>query len=412
MASPASLIPNQASGSSRNDAVRGDWVNACSHIKAECDHDEIRGRHGGHAASLLSLPTHQAFPASALPPESTPKKALREEGNNNAKVRDEDAMIKREGTHSCEGSSGAGSGGNEIGDGTSSSAVGLSSEAEGRGPESDVEALKALAASRVATGGKWRRGKWTPEEEVYVNRVTEAFHQGLLPLAAGTTLRSYLADKLNCDPMRITKKFSGVGSIGKCIFHPCMPPQPLKMAEAMVELDRLEAIWRRRLEEIRAVEYEFQQSASLSSQGSATSPSFPPSLGPSLPPSFYQQHYPPQQYPQHHPPYPYHPQHHPHGPHPPATGVPPSSYPDSCGAWQGPPSLPRAPPLPPSSLPSEPTSSSVLSLPPGLPSGAPAPGSRPSQRVVAVGALCIISIPPPFLSPSLNVPRRWPPLSS
>jgi len=58
-------------------------------------------------------------------------------------------------------------------------------------------------------GVKWRRGKWTPEEEAYVSRVTEAFHQGLLPLAAGTTLRSYLSDKLNCDPMRITKKFSG-----------------------------------------------------------------------------------------------------------------------------------------------------------------------------------------------------------
>ena len=65
-------------------------------------------------------------------------------------------------------------------------------------------------------GVKWRRGKWTSEEEVYVNRVTEAFHQGLLPLAAGTTLRSYLSDKLNCDPMRITKKFSG----GTCLVLP------------------------------------------------------------------------------------------------------------------------------------------------------------------------------------------------
>ena len=34
--------------------------------------------------------------------------------------------------------------------------------------------------------------------------------QGLLPLASGTTLRAFLAERLQCDRMRITKKFRGV----------------------------------------------------------------------------------------------------------------------------------------------------------------------------------------------------------
>ncbi|GMI32532.1 hypothetical protein TrCOL_g3270 [Triparma columacea] len=65
-----------------------------------------------------------------------------------------------------------------------------------------------------------RRGKWTPEEESYVNAVIYHFNQGTLPVPAGTTLRSYLSEKLNCDPMRITKKFTGEEAIGKRVFKP------------------------------------------------------------------------------------------------------------------------------------------------------------------------------------------------
>eukprot|EP00629_Pelagomonadales_sp_RCC1024_P011163 CAMPEP_0119275982 /NCGR_PEP_ID=MMETSP1329-20130426/14658_1 /TAXON_ID=114041 /ORGANISM="Genus nov. species nov., Strain RCC1024" /LENGTH=58 /DNA_ID=CAMNT_0007276403 /DNA_START=107 /DNA_END=280 /DNA_ORIENTATION=- len=56
--------------------------------------------------------------------------------------------------------------------------------------------------------GQLRRGKWTIEEEEYVERVIKDFNSGLLDAAPGTTLRSYLADALACDPMRITKKFT------------------------------------------------------------------------------------------------------------------------------------------------------------------------------------------------------------
>lgn len=65
-----------------------------------------------------------------------------------------------------------------------------------------------------------RRGKWTVEEETYVARVIRDFNNGFLDAPAGTTLRTYLSDKLNCDPMRITKKFTGDSCIGKRVFHP------------------------------------------------------------------------------------------------------------------------------------------------------------------------------------------------
>eukprot|EP01036_Dinobryon_divergens_P041318 gene41318-54760_t len=65
-----------------------------------------------------------------------------------------------------------------------------------------------------------RRGKWGPEEEIYVMEIISDFHRGLLNLPPGTTLRQYLSCQLNCDPMRITKKFTGEACIGKCSFAP------------------------------------------------------------------------------------------------------------------------------------------------------------------------------------------------
>jgi hypothetical protein len=60
-----------------------------------------------------------------------------------------------------------------------------------------------------------RRGKWTPEEEAYANRLIEEFKNGMLPIADGTTLRTFLSKLLNCDPMRISKKYVGNNCIGK-----------------------------------------------------------------------------------------------------------------------------------------------------------------------------------------------------
>eukprot|EP00540_Astrosyne_radiata_P019888 CAMPEP_0116867836 /NCGR_PEP_ID=MMETSP0418-20121206/26846_1 /TAXON_ID=1158023 /ORGANISM="Astrosyne radiata, Strain 13vi08-1A" /LENGTH=585 /DNA_ID=CAMNT_0004503707 /DNA_START=454 /DNA_END=2211 /DNA_ORIENTATION=+ len=119
-----------------------------------------------------------------------------------------------------------------------------------------------------------RRGKWTVEEEAYVARVIQDFNSGYLNAPAGTTLRSYLSEKLHCDPMRITKKFTGDACIGKRVFHPAVrcPSNTAAIDKAQVsvgltgfvaccrlrsdkmdlplqtELDALERRWRRRLE--------------------------------------------------------------------------------------------------------------------------------------------------------------------
>lgn len=55
------------------------------------------------------------------------------------------------------------------------------------------------------------------EEEDYALMLIRHFKSGHLKdePASGVTLRAYLADKLDCEPMRITKKFNGDASIGK-----------------------------------------------------------------------------------------------------------------------------------------------------------------------------------------------------
>eukprot|EP01032_Pedospumella_encystans_P020012 gene20012-22746_t len=67
-----------------------------------------------------------------------------------------------------------------------------------------------------------RKGKWTVEEERYSNKVIEYFNNGILRLdehERGITLRAYLAQKLSCDPMRITKKYTGSSCLGKRVYH-------------------------------------------------------------------------------------------------------------------------------------------------------------------------------------------------
>ena len=60
-----------------------------------------------------------------------------------------------------------------------------------------------------------KAGKWSMEEEKYAFLLIEAFDHGNLDdCPEGTTLRAYLARKLNCSPMRISKKFAGL-CIGK-----------------------------------------------------------------------------------------------------------------------------------------------------------------------------------------------------
>jgi hypothetical protein len=61
----------------------------------------------------------------------------------------------------------------------------------------------------------------------------------------GTTLRTYLSKVLNCDPMRITKKYTGNSSIGKRTFAPLCPTNEnlgfIKLGQQ--ELRDLRRVW-------------------------------------------------------------------------------------------------------------------------------------------------------------------------
>lgn len=78
---------------------------------------------------------------------------------------------------------------------------------------------QATGSGKRKKGTPLRRGKWSVEEEAYANRLIQEFKAGLLPLTDGTTLRSFLSKLLNCDPMRISKKFVGENCIGKQVFR-------------------------------------------------------------------------------------------------------------------------------------------------------------------------------------------------
>jgi hypothetical protein len=100
-----------------------------------------------------------------------------------------------------------------------------------------------------------RKGKWSAEEELYTNKVIEAFNKGTLRLTGmeGTTLRTYLAKQLSCDPMRITKKYTGASCLGKRVYHENDRPDiTSEMIDAtMAELGELEIKFKEKLEQMR-----------------------------------------------------------------------------------------------------------------------------------------------------------------
>jgi hypothetical protein len=66
----------------------------------------------------------------------------------------------------------------------------------------------------------------------------------------GITLRTYLAEKLGCEPMRITKKYTGASCLGKRAFHGPLSEKISKdaVSKAEAELAELEAKFKNRLE--------------------------------------------------------------------------------------------------------------------------------------------------------------------
>eukprot|EP00985_Skeletonema_marinoi_P024291 scaffold16790_cov204-Skeletonema_marinoi.AAC.11 len=96
-----------------------------------------------------------------------------------------------------------------------------------------------------------RRGKWTPEEEAYARAVICDFNTGYLDAPIGTTLRAYLSGKLECDPMRITKKFTKDDSIGKKVFRPAAQHDAKiakEVKDAQAKVAALYQNWKRRIE--------------------------------------------------------------------------------------------------------------------------------------------------------------------
>ncbi len=85
----------------------------------------------------------------------------------------------------------------------------------GRESQNLEEQRLSEQAPSSASSPAIRRGKWTAEEEAYALAAIRDFNSGYLDAPPGTTLRAYLSENLRCDPMRVSKKFSGDASIGK-----------------------------------------------------------------------------------------------------------------------------------------------------------------------------------------------------
>lgn len=94
-----------------------------------------------------------------------------------------------------------------------------------------------------------RIGSWTNEEEAYAHALITAFRSGILDINTGTTLRSFLAEQLCCDRMRITKKLSyGIVSqyqipsrLGCLRYRRLSQVHPEQACQMLAELDRLRA---------------------------------------------------------------------------------------------------------------------------------------------------------------------------
>lgn len=54
-----------------------------------------------------------------------------------------------------------------------------------------------LAVNLWSKKSFYRKGKWTDEEEAFTKALISAFNEGLLSIPIGTTLRSFLSEKLN-----------------------------------------------------------------------------------------------------------------------------------------------------------------------------------------------------------------------
>ncbi|KAE9024347.1 hypothetical protein PR002_g11470 [Phytophthora rubi] len=77
-----------------------------------------------------------------------------------------------------------------------------------------VSAVLVFRGSRGLSNSGARKGKWSVDEHKYADMMMKQFQVGALPLADGLHLRVFMANMLQCDPLRVTKKYTGQ-AIGK-----------------------------------------------------------------------------------------------------------------------------------------------------------------------------------------------------
>ena len=72
----------------------------------------------------------------------------------------------------------------------------------------------------METNFNTRAGKWTEEEQQFIQLIMEQYESGMLPLPERMPIRVCLARLLNVDPMRISKKFQKMKNpLGKRHYH-------------------------------------------------------------------------------------------------------------------------------------------------------------------------------------------------
>lgn len=149
---------------------------------------------------------------------------------------------------------------------------------EEEGDENDVISSSLLGTVSVPTALRnrldLRSGKWTKEEEQFAFTIIQQFQNGTLQVPETSTvsyidasyfykifkvpcclvqLRQCLSVALNCDAMRISKKFAGPYSIGKQVFTPLDKSHAnysVLTAVAADELNIGRTNWFRKLDEI------------------------------------------------------------------------------------------------------------------------------------------------------------------
>lgn len=77
-----------------------------------------------------------------------------------------------------------------------------------------VAAVRVFREFASAPNTMARKGKWSADEHKYANMMMKQFQLGALPLVDGLHLRGFISSLLQCDPLRVTKKYAG-HAIGK-----------------------------------------------------------------------------------------------------------------------------------------------------------------------------------------------------